>query len=471
MSRILNRQLFWLSTVAAAALLGGCANLAPGYVTPTAPVPASWAAGATAANTVSANTGWQDVVTDANLRQTITLALANNRDLRGTLLAIAQARASYQIQQAAQLPTVNASAGASASRTPAQASSSGAVVNTRTLTAGVGVAAYELDFFGRVQNLKDAALQAYLQTEEAARSAQIALVAEVSTAWLTLAADQDLQALAQATLKSQQDSYAMTQKRVQLGADSELTLVQAQTTVQAAQRDAAAYASQVQQDRNALDLLVGGTLPEGLLPQAGAAQLATQLVAVPAELPSAVLQRRPDVLAAEHQLKAANADIGAARAALFPSISLTAQAGTASRSLGSLFQGGAWSFAPSISLPIFDGGARKAAVDSAEVTRDIRLASYDKTVQTAFREVADALAVRATLGARLDAQQALVQATQRSLQLAQARNRSGADSYLTVLDAQRSHYAAQQALINLQLAEQSNRVTLFKVLGGGWPQG
>jgi multidrug efflux system outer membrane protein len=245
-------------------------------------------------------------------------------------------------------------------------------------------------------------------------------------------------------------------------------VLQAQTTVDAARRDSAAYEAQVRQDRHALDLLVGGTLAAANLPQAGAAAQATQLVAVPAELPSSVLQRRPDVLAAEHQLKAANADVGAARAALFPSISLTAQAGTASRSLGDLFRGGGWTFAPSVSLPIFDGGSRRAAVTVAEVTSDIRLASYDYTVQSAFREVADALAVRATLDARLSAQQALGKATQRSLELAEQRYRSGADSYLTVLDAQRTAYAARQSLIGLQLTEQINRVTLFKVLGGGW---
>ena len=465
----MNRKLIVLTTVAAAALLSACANLAPAYSTPTAPVAASWPVSTLAnATTASAQLGWREVVVHAGLRATLAQALDNNRSLRATLLAIQQARATYQIQEAAQLPTVNAQGNFGATRTPAQASSGGAVVNTRTLSAGLGVAAYELDFFGRVQNLKDAALEAYLQTEEAARSAQIALVAEVSTAWLTLAADQDLQALAQATLQSQQDSYAMTKRRVELGADSELTLLQAQTTVETARRDAAAYEAQVRQDRNALDLLVGGTLAAANLPQPGAAAQATQLVAVPAELPSSVLQRRPDVLAAEHQLKAANADIGAARAALFPSISLTASAGTASRSLGDLFKGGAWAFAPGVSLPIFDGGSRKAAVTVAEVTRDIRLAGYESTVQTAFREVADALAVRASLAPRMAAQQALAQATQRSLELAQQRYLSGADNYLTVLDAQRTAYTAQQGLISLQLTEHTNRVTLFKVLGGGW---
>jgi NodT family efflux transporter outer membrane factor (OMF) lipoprotein len=470
----MNRKLFLLSTLAAAALLGGCANLAPVYTRPAAPVASNWPVAASSAGApasapaLAAQTGWRDVVSDAGLRATIEQALANNRSLRATLLAIQQARATYQIQEAAQLPTVNAQASFSASRTPAQASSSGAVVNTRSLAAGLGAASYELDFFARVQNLKDAALQAYLQTEEAARSAQIALVAEVSTAWLTLAADQDLQALAQATLQSQQDSFAMTKRRVELGADSELTLLQAQTTVDAARRDAAAYEAQVRQDRNALDLLVGGTLAAAQLPQPGAAAKATQLVAVPAELPSSLLQRRPDVLAAEHQLKAAHADIGAARAALFPSISLTAQAGTASSSLGELFRGGAWTFSPSVSWPIFDGGSRRAAVTVAEVTSDIRLAGYEYAVQTAFREVADALAIRASLDARLSAQQALGSATQRSLELAQQRYRGGADSYLAVLDAQRTAYAARQSLISLQLTEQINRVTLFKVLGGGW---
>ncbi|MBZ8143590.1 transporter, partial [Rubrivivax gelatinosus] len=355
--------------------------------------------------------------------------------------------------------------GQSASRTPAQASSSGQVVHARSYSANVGVSAFELDLFGRVRNLSDAALESYLATEEAARSTRIALVAEVANAWLTLQADQAQLALARQTLASQRQTYEMTARRRELGADSALTLAQAQTSVEAARRDAAAYEATVAQDLNALRLLVGTDVPADCLPAAEAGSSAAALVAVPEGLPSTVLQRRPDVLAAEHKLKAANADVGAARAALFPTIQLTASAGSASRSLGELFKGGAWSFAPSISLPLLDGGAARAGVDQARAALAIQFATYEQTVQTAFREVADALAVRASIGERLDAQAALVDADDRAWRLAQARWQGGAASYLEVLDAQRSLYAAQQTLISLRLAEQSNRVRLFEVLG------
>ena len=335
---------------------------------------------------------------------------------------------------------------------------------------GIGLAAYELDFFGRVSHLTESALQSYLSTEAAQRSTQLSLVGDVVTAWLTLAADQQQLALARDTLTSQQITYNLTERRKALGAVSGLALVQTQTTVETARGNVASYESQVQRDRNALALLVGQAVPDALLPGSDAitpATAFTALVGVPEGVPSSVLQRRPDVLAAEAQLKAAQADMGAARAALFPRISLTASVGVASRSLDELFQGGAWNFAPTLVLPILDGGAAQTALRKAEITRDIRVASYDKAIQTAFREVADALAVRASLAERLSAQQALVGAYQQSLTLADARYKAGADTYLAVLDAQRSLYAAQQALIALQLTEQSNRVTLYKVLGGG----
>ncbi|MBK1715435.1 efflux transporter outer membrane subunit, partial [Rubrivivax gelatinosus] len=410
-------------------------------------------------------------VTDERLRRTVALALDESRSLRLALLAIEQARAAYRIEAADRLPTVNASGGQSASRTPAQASSSGQVVHARSYSANVGVSAFELDLFGRVRNLSDAALESYLATEEAARSTRIALVAEVANAWLTLQADQAQLALARQTLASQRQTYDMTARRRELGADSALTLAQAQTSVEAARRDAAAYEATVAQDLNALRLLVGTDVPADCLPAAEAGSSAAALVAVPEGLPSTVLQRRPDVLAAEHKLKAANADVGAARAALFPTIQLTASAGSASRSLGELFKGGAWSFAPSISLPLLDGGAARAGVDQARAALAIQFATYEQTVQTAFREVADALAVRASIGERLDAQAALVDADDRAWRLAQARWQGGAASYLEVLDAQRSLYAAQQTLISLRLAEQSNRVRLFEVLGGEWGAG
>ncbi|MEK8051088.1 efflux transporter outer membrane subunit [Ideonella sp. DXS22W] len=471
-------RLATLTVAALAALITGCASLAPTQGTPAAAIPTAWpttAASATASASQAsapqaADIGWQQLITDARLRGVIDLALQNNRDLRLALLAVDKARAAHDIQAAAQRPTVTGSASASASRTPAQASSSGTAVNSRSLSVGLGVAAWEIDLFGRLQNLKDAALESFLQTEQARRSTQLTLVAEVANAWLTLAADQAQLALAEQTLKSQRDSLALVQKRKDLGVDTGLTLAQTESTVETARLAVATYQATVQQDRNALDLLAGGSVPQHLLPPALAEASSPILVAVPEGLPSSVLQRRPDVVAAEHGLRAAAADIGAARANLYPSISLTASAGTASRSLGQLFQGGAWSFAPSISLPIFDSGSRQASLRSAEVARDIQLATYDKTLQTAFREVADALAVRASLNERLAAQQALVASYAKALNLSQARQRNGVDTALDVYDAQRSLFAAQQSLIALQLLEQANRITLFKVLGGGWTQ-
>lgn len=461
-------------TLAGFAGLTGCVSLAPDYERPAAAIPDAWpqAAASTPADAASApsahNLGWRELVSSPRLREVIALALEHSRDLRVALLTMEQARAAYRIQDAPTVPTINGNAGMTATRTPAEASSAGVDVISRTYSVGLGVSAWELDVFGRVRSLSEAALQTFLNTEQAQRSTQLSLIADVATAWLTLAADQQLLALAQQTLQSQQTTYQLTQQRQALGAVSGLALVQIQTSVEAARLSVATAASQVQRDRHALELLTGRTLPDAWLPRPEDAEpAATVLVSVPEGLPSSVLQRRPDVLAAERLLQAANANIGAARAARFPRISLTATAGTASRDLGDLFQGGAWSFVPSVSLPIFDGGASAAAVRQAEITRDLRLASYDKAVQTAFREVADALSVRASLAERLAAQQALVTANQRAYEMAQARFQAGADTYLAVLDAQRSLFSAQQALITLRLTEQANRVTLYKVLGGG----
>jgi len=474
-----------------ALVLAGCGSLtrSPGAEPPPATaVPATWAvAPASASSAASAASAasapaleladWPDWVRDDRLRQVIARSLEHNRDLRVALLTMAQARAAYDIQDAARGPTVNATGGLSASRTPAQASSSGQTVNTRTYSVGLGVSAWELDLFGRVQSLADSALASYLQTEAAQRSTRLSLIGDVATAWLTLASDRQQLALARRTLDSQRETYRLTEGRKAAGAVSGLTLAQARTSVESARVSLVAADSQVQRDRYALELLVGQTLPDELLPPDDLASSdgstdagSTALVAVPAGLPSTVLQRRPDVVAAEQQLRASQADLAAARAALYPRISLTASAGTASRELGTLFQGGAWSLAPSVSLPILDGGAARATVRRAEITSDLRLASYDKTLQTAFKEVADALAVRASLAERLDAQRALVDAAQRSYDLATARQQAGADSFLTVLDAQRTLLSAQQGLITLQLTEAGNRVTLYKVLGGSYAQ-
>lgn len=449
--------------------LGGCANLAPDYHRPQAPVADQWPAqAASTSGNASAEIDWRSFFTDARLEQVVERALANNRDLRVAALNIEKARAQYRIQRAEQFPTVAASVSGTRSRTPASLNGREAASIGSQYSAELGFSSYELDFFGRLKNLSESALEDYLALEETHRSTQISLVAEVANAWLTLAADKALLQLAEDTLKSQQASYELTGHSHDLGNSSGVALAQAQSTVESAREDVAEYTSQIRQDINALTLLVGDRVPDALLPATLDAE-AAQLVDIPAGLPSSLLQRRPDVLAIEHDLKAANADIGAARAALFPSISLTGAAGTSSADLSGLFKGGsgAWSFAPSISVPIFNAGSLRANLESAKAEKAIQLATYEKTVQSAFREVADALAVRSTLQDRLNAQRALVEATERSYRLSDALYRNGANSYLEVLDAQRSLYSARLGLISLELSEQANRLTLYKVLGGG----
>ncbi|NML26143.1 efflux transporter outer membrane subunit [Zoogloea sp. G-4-1-14] len=455
-----------------AGLLGGCATLAPDYTRPAAPVDTTWPTTLSTTDSGAqpsvADIGWRDFFVDTRLQQLIDLALGNNRDLRATALAIVKARAQYRIQQAELFPAVSADAGTTARRTPGDLSGSGQAVTSRSHSVDLGFSNWEIDLFGRIQSLRDQALESYLASEETLRSTHISLVAEVANAYLTLSADEALLALARETLSSQQASYSLTRKRVELGVGTELELRQIETSVETARRDVAAYTAQVGTDRNALVLLVGTTLPDALLPPAGLESI-TALRDIPVGLPSSVLQQRPDVLAAERQLRAANANIGAARAAFFPSISLTATAGTASSSLGGLFAAGsgAWTFIPQVSLPIFNAGANRANLQAAEADRDIYLARYEKAIQGAFREVADALAQRATLDARLDAQQKLVDATAASYRLSEARYQKGVDSYLSALDAQRSLYAARQNLVSLKLSAASNAVTLYKVLGGG----
>ncbi|WP_394486707.1 efflux transporter outer membrane subunit [Roseateles sp. BYS96W] len=441
----------------AALLLSGCVNLAPEYRQPAAAIPADGAAAVPAPD--PSQVGRSEFFVDARLRRTVELALANNRDLRVSTLNVQRARAQYRIQDAARLPGVDASVGASRSN------------NGTSLSAGLALSAFELDLFGRVRTLSEAALQSYFATEEGRRSAEISLVAEVANAWLTLAADLERQRLAGQTQETRRASLALDERRHALGAITGLALAQSQSLVDSSRLDVARYAAQVEQDRHALELLLGAALPADLAP-ASEQNLAdaSRLVELPAGVPAELLQRRPDVLQAEHQLRGSVVQIGVARAAFFPRISLTASAGTASSELSGLFKSGSgsWSFGPSLSLPIFDGGANAAALESARLDRDIAVAQYDKAVQTAFREVADALSVRASLAERLAAQQALVANAERQLSLAQALHRAGSTGMLEVLDAQRSLYAAQQSLIDLRLTEQSNRLDLYKVLGGGW---
>lgn len=457
----------WRSAIAVAiaTMLTACVNLAPDYQRPAPAVPERTAA-AIPATTDAATLDGQAVFLDERLRTVVALAVRENRDLRVAALQVEQARAAFRQTDAQRLPTLNASAAASRSGAAGQVS--------QQVSLQLAMASYELDFFGRVRNLSASAEQSLLASVESRRSVQITLVAETASAWLSWASDLERQRLALQTLESQERSLALTQRRHAAGAVSGLVLAQAQTAVENARADALTYPATLAQDRHALELLLGASLPTALEPRASDA-LATVslLVDLPAGVPSSVLQRRPDVMAAEHALIGKHADIGAARAARFPSISLTAGAGTGSSALSGLFQAGSgtWNFGPSVALPIFDGGAREAAVRQVETGRDIALATYDKTVQTAFREVADALAVRATLADRLTAQQALLASAERQLRLAETQYRVGSTTQLDLLDAQRSLVGAQQSLVTLRLSEQLNRITLYKVLGGGWLAG
>ena len=465
----------WWLTAAIAASLAGCVNLAPLTGTPVAPVPGTVGAGATAAPAQPTAHSLEQAealawVQAPQLRQVIALALANNRDLRLALTNIEKARAQYGVQQADRLPTVAASAQANRTRAAQDLTTAGRDQTTSQLVAQIGFVSYELDLWGRVRNLNEAALQQYFLTTENQRNVQVTLVADVANAWLALAADQARLELAQSTLASRRKAFAITQRTYELGATSGLVLAQNQTTVDSARGDVAVYSSQIDRDRNALQLLVGGPVPKALLPGPLASNTpsAAALAELTAPLPSSRLLARPDIQAAEYALRAATANIGAARAALFPTISLTASAGTASNELSNLFGAGngTWSFVPLVRLPIFDGGRNRANVQVAQANEQLALTQYEKTVQTAFREAADALADRARWAERLDAQASLLAATQKAFDLSEARFKAGVDNYLSVLDAQRSLYAAQQTQISLLLAEQVNRVTLYKVLGG-----
>lgn len=457
-----------LITIAVAALVSGC-SLAPVYQRPDAPVTQAWPQGeaykpgkpAPDAK-AAADIQWRDFITDDKLRELVGMALANNRDLRVSTLNIEKARAQYNIDRAALLPKVSAGVDQNASRAP------GGTI-TRQYTGGLVFPSYELDFFGKVRNLSEAGLQTYLGTQEARNAQQIALVSEVATAWLTLAADKERLRLAQDTLKSQQISFELSKRRFDAGATSGLDMYEAQSSVEAARNDMAIYTAQVAADENALALLVGVPVPERLLPQSPLDNVA-QLADLPEGVPSAVLQRRPDVVEAERSLQAANANIGVARAAFFPSMTLTGTAGSASSSLSGLFKAGsgAWSFAPQVNLPIFDGGVNSANLSIARTNRDIAVAQYEKSIQSAFREVADALAQRGTMDERLASQVALTTASEKSFKIHEARYEKGTESYLNALVSQRAMYSAQQGLITARLAKATNQITLYKVLGGGW---
>jgi multidrug efflux system outer membrane protein len=449
--------------------------MAPEYARPPAPVPNAWPAGpayqggaGVPAGTAAADVPWRDFFLDERLRRLITLALENNRDLRVAVLNIERSRALYQIQDANRYPKVDGVAAANLQRVPADFSGADEAVTLHQYTVGLGLASWELDFFGRVRSLSDRALEQYLATEQARHSVQISLVSQVAAAWLTLAADRERLQLSNETLSSLQSSYELIRKRFDAGVSSALDLYQAQSLRDAARAETFRFTALVAQDENALNLVVGSPVPAGLLSPSLSDSL-TALEEIAPGLSSDVLLRRPDILQAESRLKGANANIGAARAAFFPRITLVSAAGLGSNELNGLFGGSAasWRFAPAITLPIFDAGSNRANLKVAEVDREIAVASYERAIQTAFREVADALAQRGTIDGQLTAQQSHVAALTEASRLSQARYDKGVDSYLAVLDSQRFLYAVRLNLITTRLTRVVNQATLYKVLGGG----
>ncbi len=465
--------------MALACLLTAC-TLEPRYRAPPLPVPVQWpippttptvqappGTGAIGGARSAVDIGWREFFADPHLRQIIAAALANNRDLRVAVLDIQLARSEYLVQRANSLPQIDASGGYTKEKLPP--AEFGFPITAGYYQAGVALSSFELDLFGEVRSLNHAALERYFAQSQARRSTQLSLIAEVAQAYLTLISDRQLLELAQNTLGSQQSSYDITVKEHQHGQVSGLDVAQAETTVESARADVARYEGDIAQDIDALNLLAGVPVEGSNLPNA-LNDHAFGVAALPAELPSTVLLRRPDVLQAEHTLRAANADIGAARAAFFPAINLTGNIGSISPQFSNLFSGGTgtWAYSPQVTLPLFHGGQLLGNLAEAKVNRAIAVAQYEKAIQTAFREVADALALTGTLEREREAQEALVGATGRAYDLSRQRYKAGRDSYLDVLDSQRSYYSAQQSLIATELAQQENRISLYKALGGGW---
>lgn len=506
-----------LAALAVATTLSGC-NLAPKYVRPVGAAPETLPQGgiypraATDAPDIT-QVGWRDFFLDPRLRQVIETGLANNRDLRIAAGNVLQARAQYRVQRASQVPNTTISgsgtytnnvfgaaggglgaggmAGGGTGTGTGSGTGTGGVGGGAGVGAGAGAGAvgggigsassnlefysvnagfsqFELDLFGRVRNLSRAALEQYFASEEAQRTARISLIAEIANAWLTMAADQEQLRISRETLKAFEQSLELTRAQFRIGVASELEARQAETNYQAARNDIAALQTQVARDQNALNLLVGATVPADQLPtELGNAPVTRD--ALPGNLSSEVLLRRPDVLQAEHQLIAENANIGAARAAFFPRISLTATIGTISTALSGLFGGGSFTYnaAPSVALPLFDGGRNAANLDYAKASQQVAVATYERAIQTAFREVSDALAQRGTIEEQVAAQTARAEAASVAARLSDARYRAGVDSFLVALDAQRTAYAAQQQLVTTRLARGSNLVELYRSLGGG----
>ena len=450
-------------------VLSGC-SLMPAYERPEAPVPAGWTQSGSgdARLPAAADIGWQQYFADARLRELIGLALQNNRDLRVAALNIEAARAQYGVARADQLPTVAAGAGMTRSRTAADASPTGRETLGNIYSANLASTGFELDFFGRVKSLSTAALNQYLATQEARDAAQISLIAEVAKAYVAQRTADEAMRVSKLALDSREKTYRLSKLRFNAGVISAIDLRQNETLIESAHADYAAQTRLREQAGNALQLLIGQPLPANLPP---ALPLGKQVAvnALPVGMSSEVLLRRPDIRQSEYQLQAANANIGAARAAFFPRISLTGSFGSTSRELDNLFTGPnlAWSFMPQISLPIFDFGRNQSNLDLANARKNIAVAQYEKSIQGAFREVADQLAARRTLADQLAAQERGYQAERERLRLVQMRYDNGISSSLDLLDAQRQSYALEQALLLTRQAAMNNRIDLYKVLGGG----
>lgn len=448
--------------------LSAC-TMAPKYLRPDMPVPTEYHKGAPLMAGAAKRLTWQEFFTDPVMQQLIELALNNNRDLRVAMLNIEKVRSQYRVQRADLLPTVNAATDYQATGTPAEFSALGERAVSRQYSASLGFSAYELDLFGRIRSLTEQALETYYSVEDDAKSAQMSLIAEVAGVYLQLVADRELLDITKATFKNRKGQYDIINNKYNSGVASQLQVSQAQSIMEEARSSVARYETRVGQAENYLTLLLGCPLPADL-PNVRKLANVRKLSDIPAGLPSELLERRPDIQAAEHRLKGANANIGAARANFFPRIQLTGAFGTMSKEYDNLFDSGTrfWNFLPQVSVPIFDTGRNLAQLETSEADRKIAVAQYEKTIQGAFREVADTLVQRRYIGDQLKAEAALLKASQTSYNLASARYDVGVDSYLNVLDAQRSLYSAEQSYISSKLLRETNAITLFKALGGGW---
>lgn len=460
-------------TIGLFAAVSGC-SMVPKYQQPQMAAPATFdndyitsaeATMETPLQVSAAELGWRKFFTDPLLQQLIETALENNRDLRESALNVEAYQAQYRIQRAAQFPTVTVDGSGTKQRTL----SSGGYATSETYSVDLGITSYELDLYGRIKSLKDQALEQFLAMEETQRSASITLIAEVARTYLTWLADMELLQITEDTRKTEEESYSLVKQRVDAGVANELDLAQARTSLETVKANLALYSRQVAQDRHYLALLTGANLPAAMNERTSLLSDAAIAALTPMSLSSDVLLQRPDIMAAEHELRGANANIGAARAAFFPTLRITTSAGFISTELSSLFDSGsgAWLFSPSISLPIFTAGQLQAELDTARIQKDIYIARYEKAIQTAFQEVSDALVAVGTYHDQLVAQKANLQANEEYYSRALERYEEGIDSFLTLLDAQRSLYSSRQNFISQKLAQLENNVTLYKVLGGG----